>query len=470
MKKIAAIILAITLALIIHTHQTHISDAELFRPLFDISTSQPLHTPNTIAELQSLVQEVKNEGKKICLVGAGKSQGGQTVCPNDYRVSLQNLNHIISLDVPGKTVTIQAGMTWKELQGHIAPHKLAVKAMQSYNDFSIGGSLSVNVHGQDLSTGQIINTVESLTIITSNAQLVTASHYKNRELFDLIIGGYGLMGIIVEATLRLTDDILLERNFAIINATDLAYYFLENIKNNNNIEFYSARFSVGAFNFMKKALVVTYNKTTAQKASAPAGYETSKTIQSKSLAYMGRWRILKEGRFLVEKLYLQQREIISRNAFMSRSITELAHDSDSDRYILQEYFIPYDQLSSFICKFRRSVETDDINVLNVTARHVYQDTESVLSFAPKSDMCALVLYIHVPKTEESYAHVSHWTQRVIAEVLRCKGTYYLPYQLLATQQQFEEAYPRWKEFCHAKNMLDPQGIFTNQLYEKYKAQ
>ena len=54
---------------------------------------------------------------------------------------------------------------------------------------------------------------------------------------------------------------------------------------------------------------------------------------------------------------------------------------------------------------------------------------------------------------------------------RCRvsvsGSYYLPYQLYATEDQFRRAYPRADEFFRLKQQLDPSNKFRNQLLDKY---
>ena len=49
----------------------------------------------------------------------------------------------------------------------------------------------------------------------------------------------------------------------------------------------------------------------------------------------------------------------------------------------------------------------------------------------------------------------------------CKGTYYLPYQIYATQEQFMAAYPQAGEFFDLKKQLDPTNKFRNKLWDTY---
>ena len=115
---------------------------------------------------------------------------------------------------------------------------------------------------------------------------------------------------------------------------------------------------------------------------------------------------------------------------------------------------------------KKLIKQHHVNVVNVSARHVHKDNESLLTFAPE-EACSLVLYINVVKHEEAYKNIEQWTREVINAALASQGTYYLPYQLLATQEQFERAYPKWKKLLQLKKKYDPQGLFSNMLYEKY---
>ncbi len=449
--------------------KTYNNDCEQVRELFELKTSDRLHSPSTVEELRKLVHQAIYEKKRISLVGADKSQGGQTMSSDasSLRISLHKLNQLITLNLRNKEVTVEAGMTWGELEKHIAPHRLAIKAMQSYNDFSIGGSLGVNVHGQDFRFAPLIETVVQFKLLMASGDLVTVSRTENAELFGLAIGGYGLFGVIVEVTLSVTDDTLLEKKTKLIRSKNLAGYFMNRIKNNPKVEFYSARFSVGSSDLLDKALIITYERT---QQDAPHLFNLTSPARDSwkrpLLDLTSKWDLIKNWRLFFESLYNKLPETISRNNLLNTSIEMLPQETDDSHYILQEYFIPYDQTNTFIKSFKNIIKHNNINIINLTARHVSKNTESMLSYSPQ-DMCAFVLYLQIDKTCESYRRVQIWTQQLIQSALRCKGTYYLPYHLLGTQNQLETAYPRFKELIALKRTYDPQELFVNRLYEHY---
>jgi hypothetical protein len=56
---------------------------------------------------------------------------------------------------------------------------------------------------------------------------------------------------------------------------------------------------------------------------------------------------------------------------------------------------------------------------------------------------------------------------LINKALEYNGSYYLPYHLFASQEQFNKAYPHFKQFLQLKRECDPSELLVNQLYRKY---
>src|SRR5207253_9343496 len=67
----------------------------------------------------------------------------------------------------------------------------------------LGGSVSANAHGRGLLMGPIVEDIEALTLVTTDGQRLTCSRRQNAELFSLVVGGYGLFGVVATVTLRL---------------------------------------------------------------------------------------------------------------------------------------------------------------------------------------------------------------------------------------------------------------------------
>jgi FAD/FMN-containing dehydrogenase len=133
---------------------------------------------------------------------------------------------------------------------------------------------------------------------------------------------------------------------------------------------------------------------------------------------------------------------------------------------LQEYFIPTDQFLIFAHALRDIAKQEKINLLNVTIRYVPKDTLSLLPYT-KEDSFAFVLYVTQGLSEKEQMKAKQWTRQLINAALACRGTYYLPYQLYATKEQLQKAYPEIALLLEAKKLHDPHGLFSNTFFRTY---
>jgi FAD/FMN-containing dehydrogenase len=102
----------------------------------------------------------------------------------------------------------------------------------------------------------------------------------------------------------------------------------------------------------------------------------------------------------------------------------------------------------------------------ISIRHAKQDPGSLLAWA-RSEVFAFVVYFKQDTSEAARQEVGVWTRELIDVALSLGGSYYLPYQLHATKEQFLRAYPRAPEFFELKRRFDPTNKFRNELWDKY---
>ena len=172
------------------------------------ATIHSVYIPYSIGEIQEIIKKGKGP---FSVAGAKYSQGGQIIATYGTVIDMSHINMITAFDSEQKIITVGAGITWRAIQKVIDKYDLSISIMQSYNNFSVGGSLSVNVHGRYIGKGPIIESVKQIKIVLADGSLVTASRTENNDLFCAAIGGYGAVGVIVEVTLQLDDNQKLER-------------------------------------------------------------------------------------------------------------------------------------------------------------------------------------------------------------------------------------------------------------------
>ena len=429
-------------------------------PQTSITDFSDLHTaplykffqPATISELQEIVKTTRGP---LSIAGGRFSQGGHIYVDRGTVIDITKLNQIVSLDQTAKTITVQTGATWRTVQDYIDPYNLSVTVMQSYNNFTVGGSLSVNVHGRYLGYGPIISTVLAVKIVLADGSLKTASRTENSDLFYAAIGGYGALGVIAEATLQLSDNYPIERHVLLLPASEYPHYFKTVIKPDPNAVMHNADLFPPDYNMVE---CVTWYKTdkaptVSERLQTPQSrilFNYSKMASAKRFPVSQRMRPVKS----IKMSSLSAPTIAWRNYEASYSTQDLYFPKWFSVSLLQEFFIPVDQLTAFLNALRTILEEHEINVLNISLRHVTPNNESILSWSTKESF-AVVIFYDQWRMASSLTNADICFNRLIQAALSNGGTYYLPYKLSATQEQFNVAYPRARLFWETKEKYDP---------------
>lgn len=171
--------------------------------------SRPEHffQPESVPELQKIVTLARKCRKRISLTGFGHSPSILTMT-SSWLVNLDNLAAVLDWDVDGKPgrVLFQAGISLHNLNQALAARGYTLPNLGSIDVQSLAGAISTGTHGSSLSYGLLAENITSLTIMLSNAQLVTCSPEKNRDLFRAALLSLGSLGIIVEMTFQAVPD------------------------------------------------------------------------------------------------------------------------------------------------------------------------------------------------------------------------------------------------------------------------
>ncbi|HEY0262029.1 MAG TPA: FAD-dependent oxidoreductase [Chitinophagales bacterium] len=420
--------------------------------------------PHTVEEI---VAAIKSTNGSISIGGGRFSMGGQIGYENSLHFDMREFNRVIMLDTVQKQITVQSGITWRELQKFIDPHNLSVKIMQTYANFTVGGSVSVNCHGRYVGHGPIISSVLALKIVTASGDTVTANRTENTEIFNAAIGGYGGIGVISEVTLQLADNVKVERQTKFLKTDKYNAFFNENIRDNKNVIFQNGDLYPPNYDRVNSVAWSVTNKalTDTERVNAEGKNYWLEHLLIE-IASWGNWgKRLREK--IIDPIIYRKEAVLWRNREASYDVQELEPKSrEKYTYVLQEYFIPVNNIHSFIPKMRAVFDKYNVNVMNVSLRHALPDTTSLLSWA-QEEVFAFVVYYKQGTDTKSRETVKQWTLEMTDAILSENGTWYLPYIPNATVAQFKKGYPKSDEYFALKNKLDSTQRFTNKLLDKY---
>src|SRR5437764_6387396 len=192
--------------------------------------------PRTGDELVEIVRSASRKTLPISVSGCRNSMGGQQFATDSKCIDTRSLNRVTSVDRERGLIEAEAGIQWPELirsylnaQGNSAKQWGIAQKQTGADTFTLGGSLSSNVHGRGLAMKPLISNVESFTVVAADGKSIRCSRDENSELFRAAIGGYGLFGLIESVRLRLIPRQKLRRVVEIIRAGDLPKRFEERI-------------------------------------------------------------------------------------------------------------------------------------------------------------------------------------------------------------------------------------------------
>jgi FAD/FMN-containing dehydrogenase/SAM-dependent methyltransferase len=417
---------------------------------------------------QDVVDALARTHLPVSVGGGHFSMGGHTASPDTLHLDLRKMNRVLRFEPDAAVIRVQAGIRWCDIQRFVDPHGLAVKIMQTYANFTVGGALSVNAHGRYMGLGPVVLSVRAITLVLADAQVVNATPTENATLFNAAIGGYGGVGIITEVELDLAPNTRVERSDKTMRTAQYKAWFDANVRSHRDVVFHN--FDLYPPNY-ERGRAISWT-VTDKPATAPRLQPLSRGfLAAKYFLWaitetpLGKFR----REFFYDPLLYLGKKVHWRNYEAGYDVAELEPVGRRQRtYVLQEYFVPVNAVTQFAEALSTILSRHKVNAVNISIRHALGDNRTVMAWA-RGETFAFVLYYKQRTRENAKTRVAVWTRELIDAVLAAGGTYYLPYQLHATDEQFHRAYPRARELFALKAEVDPEYRLRGALWDRYYA-
>ena len=418
-----------------------------------------------VATLRAELKAAEAEGRCVNIGAARHSMGGQAI-PRD--------GHAITYDFPFVSVepgahiySVQAGTRWHQVISALDPLGLSPKVMQSNSDFGVASTFSVNAHGWPCPFGPMGSTVRSVGMVLADGTFLRASRSENADLFAAAMGGYGLIGLITDLEVEAERNMLLEPAFLKMPAAEFASAFTGVM--DGTVPMAYGRLNIDREGFFDDAMLVTYREVPGEVPPAAGSGFLSKISRHIFREQLGNeW--VKRRRWGIETgIGASLQGATSRSSLMNEPVITLDDRDPTRTDILHEYFVAPDRFADFVTAAREIIPGSYQELLNITLRYVAQDKTSLLSYAPQGPRIASVLLFSQEMTARAEADMVRMTGAMIEAVIGIGGSYYLPYRLHASVDQFARSYGRAAEFVALKRRVDPGLRLRNALWDTYMA-
>jgi decaprenylphospho-beta-D-ribofuranose 2-oxidase len=156
--------------------------------------------PRGVAEvLESLAAQAGDAG--VIARGAGRSYGDAAQNDGGTVLDMTALDRIVSVDHENRLVRAQAGATIAQLMARLAAHGLTLPVVPGTRHVTLAGAIASDIHGKNHHRdGGFARHVAALSLCTPAGEVLEVTPEDGADLFYATLGGMGLTGVVVEAT------------------------------------------------------------------------------------------------------------------------------------------------------------------------------------------------------------------------------------------------------------------------------
>lgn len=146
------------------------------------------------------ILRARAEGQPVKVRGTGHSFT-DAACTDGVMISLDRCDGIVSVDPGGGTVTVQAGITLRALNGFLARHALAMSNLGDIAYQSVAGATQTATHGTGLRFGNLSTQIRRVRLVDGCGTIHELSADHDPEAFQAARAGLGALGVVTEVTI-----------------------------------------------------------------------------------------------------------------------------------------------------------------------------------------------------------------------------------------------------------------------------
>jgi decaprenylphospho-beta-D-ribofuranose 2-oxidase len=452
-----------------------------------IRTRSLVARPANVEECRQTVIYCRDHHLQICPRGAGRSYGDQALHDGQVLLDVKAMNRILEFNEDKKQITVEAGTRLIDIYEQVHYRLLTLPSSPTESHSSVSGAICANVNGKDgWKHGSFYKQVVRLSLLTAGGEILEID--PEHELFNAVVSGIGLLGIVLDATLQLKSIPSPYLGVEVFPAADVDALLatLEHVEQSHDlavvwVDAYAKGSRTGRSVIHAGKWIPHDADEEERRKTLDEGYKRLDKHRRLGLALHEAF-----GPLLSFMLYAQYPMVNVFNRLYYRLNTLL---SRLGRNAKTELFLKFSFEASFtvppahlVCgargytvqlMFPKSCAREAIveilgicqdspspPVTTILRGHLADD--GLLSFA--EDGYSLNFEFHPKKHNEVESRRA--VDRIIDSVAKFGGRIHLTKDQVLTPEQFPRLYPRYRELLEIKRRLDPEGLFTSDLAQR----
>lgn len=424
----------------------------------------------TTRDVDVIARTVTEAGRRgVIARGLGRSYGDPAQNAGGLVIDMTALDTIHTIDPETAQVDVDAGVSLDALMRAALPHGLWVPVLPGTRQVTVGGAISSDIHGKNHhSAGSFGNHVVSLDLLTADGTVRTLTPQgPESELFWATVGGTGLTGIILRATVRMT-------------RTETAY-FVADLDRTADLDETIALFSDGSdegydyssawFDSMStgpklgraafgRGSLAKLDDLPPKLRADPLKFDAPKVATLPDVFPNGLANKLTFG--AIGELYYRKTPKRARGQI--QNLTQFYHPLDmfgewnraygSKGFLQYQFIVPFAAETEFRRIVRRIAESGHVSFLNVFKRFG-EGNRAPLSFPmPGWNIC-----VDFPIKDG----LGRFCQELDEAVLGMGGRLYTAKDSRTGPAEFARMYPRLDEWRKVRKSVDPDGVFMSDM-------
>lgn len=437
--------------------------------------------PKSVEDVVRAVRRSGQRGQSLSVAGSCHAMGGQQFATDAWLLDMRSMDRVLAFDRDRGIIHAQAGITWPDLirQYVIAQRDGAsawgIRQKQTGADrLTLGGAVAANIHGRGLAYAPFVKDIESVEVALADGSIVECSRTHNYDLFRLVVGGYGLFGVVTSVKLRLVPRQKVERVVELARVEQIIERFQERIDAGylyGDFQFSSAPEDRG---FLSRGVFSCYRPVDPDTPIPPGQIRLSPADWRRLLYLAHRNKLRAFNEFA--DFYLQSSGQIYWSDTHQLSVYLDDYHGKLDAALqpqvagsemITELYVPRERLAAFMQDVRRDFLRHRVDFIYGTVRLIEPDTETFIAWARERFAC-VIFNLHVDHDARGLANSAEAFRRLIDIAIHHEGSYFLTYHRHATLAQLQNCYPRFERFLAAKQSFDPQQVFQSDWYRHYR--
>lgn len=449
-----------------------------------ISTRSLVAQPTTIEQCCQALAWCREHGMSVCTRGAGRTYGDLALNDGHALLDMSQMNKILSFDEEKAQITVEAGTRIIDIFAEIHWRDLYLAASPTESHSSVAGAMCANVNGKEAwRVGSFAYQVVRLSLLEADGEILEID--REHELFPAVVGGIGMLGVILDATLQLTRipspyvhidripatnaDALLTKMQQIEKDYDAAVVWVDAYAHGHR----TGRSVIHAARWIesdltpeerRKTLEDGYKRLDKHRAFGLALHDKFAPLLSlmlqaqKPMLKMFNWLYYKASRLTHKLGRASNDELFLRFAFEASFTVPPAHLVCGPHGYTVQLTFPRSQAKEALVELL-DISRDSPCPPVTTILRAHKKDDCLISFS--EDGYSLNFEFHPKKRHEAASRAS--IDKLIDAVARYGGKIHLAKDQVLKPEQFYKIFPRYTELLEIKKQLDPGGMFTSDL-------